>query len=131
MLPTWLSFFYALFRSQKVNIKFTISLLHFVMLYCIIVIERGENMKLNYTTRLDDNLIEAIKIRAAQERIQVCTLIENAILAYLKGVGYADKTGKTKADACPLAGKAVYTPPQDYTATVPAMRQTGGTTASS
>ena len=86
--------------------------------------------KINYTTRLDDNLIEAIKIRAAQERVQVCTLIENAILAYLEA-NNADKAGKTKADADKVEGKAVCTQAQDYTATVPAMRQTGGTTSSS
>lgn len=40
-------------------------------------------MKITYTTRLDDNLIEAIKIQAAKERVQVCTLIESAIMLYL------------------------------------------------
>lgn len=37
----------------------------------------------NYTTRLDDEMIEKIKIQAARERINVCLVIQKAIQKYL------------------------------------------------
>lgn len=38
----------------------------------------------NYTTRLDDEMIEKIKIQAARERINVCLVIQKAIAEYLE-----------------------------------------------
>ncbi len=88
-------------------------------------------MNRNYTLRLDEDLIVAIKIYAAKNRVSASSIIESAIRVWLKGKDHADKTGTAKAHACAVAGKAVHTQAQDYTATVPAMRQTGGTTSSS
>lgn len=38
----------------------------------------------NYTTRLDEETIERIKIQAAKERINVCLVIQKAIQKYLE-----------------------------------------------
>lgn len=49
-----------------------------------IVTYTGGRMSKNYTTRLDDEMIERIKIQAAKERINVCLVIQKAISEYLE-----------------------------------------------
>ena len=42
-------------------------------------------MKINYSTRLDTNLIKKLKIRAIKENQPVCNLIEKAVQKLLNG----------------------------------------------
>jgi hypothetical protein len=87
-------------------------------------------MKKSFIVYLDEAVHIAVKVRAAQEGRRISQVVEAAINLYMGGYN-ANKTRTKKADADKVEGKAVYPQAPDYTATVPAMRQTGGTTASS
>ena len=60
------------------------ALLQYLRIYIIMVL-RGDNVRKKFTTTLDDQLIQELKIQAIKEQTDVSKILEELIRGYLAG----------------------------------------------